>query len=111
MTKQECLAIEGLSKQQAATIKRWFWAAEKNKSECKLSACTTAEEVLEMVNASFRSNYTQAVSGVKVEYMTIEELEKLMERIPELIQKKKEMRRQEIENQIKELQAKLEEVK
>lgn len=107
MTKQECLAIEGLTKQQAATIKRWFWAADKNNTECKLSPCTTEEEVLKLVNNSFRTTETKEANQTttNLETLSIEELEELLTKIPAIIEKKKAEKLAEVEAKIKELEA------
>ena len=107
MTKQECLAIEGLTKQQAATIKRWFWAAEKNNTECKLTSVETEEEVLNLVNGSFRTSETKetAKQTTNLETLSIEEVEELLTRIHGIIEKKKAEKLAEVEAKIKELEA------
>lgn len=106
MTKQECLAIDGLNKQQAATIKRWFWAAEKNGTECKLIPCETSEQVLNLVNSSFRTAEVKesAKTNTNLEALSIEELEELLTKIPALIEQKKADKLAEVDAQIKALE-------
>ena len=107
MTKEQCLAIQGLSKKQAATIKRYFWEAEKKNKECKLTPCETEEEVLSIVNSSFKNTPKEGVEikRINLNGLSIEELEFLMREIPEIIAKKKADRVAELEAKIQELEA------
>lgn len=107
MTKEQCLSIKGLNKKQIATIKRWAWESEKSGKEFKLESCKTEAEVVAMVNASFKASTPEEkqVKPLNLEDFSLEELEELMIKIPELIATKKAEKLAQIEEQIKELQA------
>ncbi|MBD5229574.1 MAG: hypothetical protein HDS69_06010 [Bacteroidales bacterium] len=106
MKKEECLAINGINKKQAATIKRWFWAADKKGIQCRLETCETPEQVLSLVNASFKdveSVTTPVTPATKLEDMTIAELQELLDKIPALIEEKKQAQIADIDAQIAQL--------
>lgn len=111
MTKEQCLAIENLSKKEAATIKRYFWEAEKKGKECKLEACKTPEEVIAKVNASFKKSETVKPKTFSLADFSIEELEEMMNQIPQIIEQKKSEKANEILEQIKVLQDQIKELK
>lgn len=106
MTQNEVLAINGLNKKQLATIKRWYWEASKKNVACKLDACATAEEVVAMVNASFKkSEAVEPPKTFSLASLSISELEALLAEIPNVIAAKKAEKLAEIDEQIKALQA------
>lgn len=111
MTRTECLEITGLNKKQVATIKRYFWEAEKKGKECKLEACKTAEEVVAMVNASFKKSEKVKPKALSLADFSIEELEEMMIQIPQIIEQKKSEKANEILDQIKDLQEQIKELK
>jgi len=109
MTKEECLAIEGLTNKQRTVVTRLFWAANKNNKECRLEKATNAEEVLAIINATFRKapETTVVKQSVNLNSLSIEELEELLNKIPAIIEQKKAEKLAEIDAEI----AKLKELK
>ena len=104
MTKEECLAIQGLNDKQIRTIKRHFWAANREGKPCKYESCNTPEEVISMVNKSFRVSHIEDTTTTNLENLSIEELQELLTKIPTLIEKKKAEKKAELAEQIKALQ-------
>lgn len=107
MTKENCLSINGLNAKQVAVIKRWFWSAQKNNKPCKLEACETPEQVIELVNASFKRTTDETAApaprAFSLEALTIEELSDLLEQIPGIIEDKKRAQIADIDAQIAQL--------
>lgn len=108
MTKEECKNIAGLTTQERNVINRLWWHAAKNGTECKLEKCTTPEEVLNVVRATFRKPHTEAAPEkqvINLNALSIEELEDLMTKIPAIIEKKKAEKLAEIDAEIEKLKA------
>lgn len=104
MTKEQCLKIQGLNKKQIATIKRWAWEAEKKQIEFKLAGCKTDAEVLEMLNKSVKPNEKEQTPNINLTAFSIEQLENLLNEIPQVIAEKRAEKLSEIEAKIKELE-------
>lgn len=114
MTKEEIFAqLPNLDSKQRNVVNRLFWAAEKKGANNKLASANTPEEVLTIVNSTFRKPHAETVvakPSFNLSALSIEELENLLTEIPALIEQKKQEKLAEIDKQIEELKALKEEL-
>lgn len=108
MTKEQTIAIENLSSKQLASIKRYWWRAEKAGKPCVFENMQTAEEVVAYVNSKLRNSSDDAQTvttkpTINLEALTIEELSDLLEQIPGIIESKKLAQIADIDAQIAQL--------
>lgn len=108
MTKEQVLNIEGLSAKQVASAKRYFWRAEKAGKPCVFDDMQTAEEVVAHINKGLRNSTDETAAApapraFSLESLTIAELTELLEKIPGIIEAKKQAQIADIDAQIAQL--------